>query len=646
MSATLSTLPRRSDTPTEDEAISDTGPPPPRRGRSVLVWLLGLCSYLPLAALGYWSVWTNWSSQMNGCNCWDQDLLEWFIHWTPSAISQGHPVLVTNFIDAPNGVNVMWNTSVLALGTLAAPLTQTIGVVHTMAIVQTLSLALSASTMFILLRRWTRWLPAAWLGGLLYGFSTFAVVESTAGRIDFVFLAVPPLVVLAIDKLIRREWSPITAGSIIGVLVAFQLFVSEELLAITGLFLGLALVVLAVVYRSDVFTRAMDVMWAAGAAVVTFLVLAAYPLYVAIPRARPAHRPTADPCADGALQLGPGQPGDPGVPQWINFGWSDRISSAFSAASAGEVTEYIGLPLLVFLITASVLLRRRTLVRIFVPVAVVSFWCSMGPRLLIGNDHTGVPGIDAVLVHTPILGDIIPSRFGACLVVLARRVVRRRPGRGLRVAAGGRRRALGQTTPPGRIRTAHAGEHGASPSLERRGLAGLGTLVVGVGVLIPIVPAWPTLEVPAAVPAYFTTHDVQDLPSGSLAVTYPYPLTVSAWPMLWQSDSNMRFRMLGGYAIGPGPDGVGTFYPDSNPMEYCLQYIYSSGSSRWCNPAKITTSLRALHVTSVIADNDEPHVGLARSVIDATLRARPRQIGGVSLWRCVPDRAGRSCHWT
>ena len=57
--------------------------------------------------------------------------------------------------------------------------------------------------------------------------------------------------------------------------------------------------------------------------------------------------------------------------------------------------------------------------------------------------------------------------------------------------------------------------------------------------------------------------------------------------MLWQSDSNMRFRMLGGYAIGPGPDGVGTFYPDSNPMEYCLQYIYSSGSSRWCNPAKI-----------------------------------------------------------
>lgn len=134
-----------------------------------LRFLAVLGSYGLLASLAFWPVWTNWSAQLHGCNCWDQLLLEWFLNWAPAALAHGHPVLVTNAIDAPGGVNIMWNTSVLALGTLAAPLTETIGVVHTMALLLTLSLALSVSTMFLLLRRWTSWWPAAWFGGLLYG---------------------------------------------------------------------------------------------------------------------------------------------------------------------------------------------------------------------------------------------------------------------------------------------------------------------------------------------------------------------------------------------------------------------------------------------------------------------------------------------
>ena len=192
-----------------------------RPGRSVapsrragLAWVLAFGAYLPLAALGYWPVWTHWSAQLNGTrNRRDQILQEWFLHWTPSAISQGHPLLVTNYIDAPNGINVMWNASVPALGALASPLTETIGVVHTLTILLTVSLALSASTMFLLLRRWTRWWPVAWLGGLAYGFSTFALTESASGRVIFAFDAyLPPLIVLVIDKMIRKEWSPKLGG--------------------------------------------------------------------------------------------------------------------------------------------------------------------------------------------------------------------------------------------------------------------------------------------------------------------------------------------------------------------------------------------------------------------------------------------------
>jgi hypothetical protein len=616
---------------------------PPRR--SWLAWLLALCAYLPLAALAYWPVWTHWSSQLNGCNCWDQLLLEWFIHWTPSAVTQGHSVLVTNYIDAPGGVNLMWNTSVVTLGALGAPLTQTIGVVHTMSILMTLSLALSASTMFVLLRRWTRWLPAAWLGGLVYGFSTFAVAEAAGGRITFVFDAIPPLLVLTFYKLVKEESSPITAGSVLGVLLAAQLFASEELLTVTALFAVSTLIVLAVLYRRAVLQRSSDVLRAAAAAGVTFLVLAAYPLYIQF---RGPERITGPPQTHQQMALFSSDLASlvtPGTTQLLTFGWSNRIANAFSAAAAGEVTEYIGIPLLLLLVACVVLLHRKVLVRIFAPVALFSFWCSMGPRLFIGNDQTGIRGVDTVLVHLPILGDIIPSRFALAFWFSVAVLF----GVALDEGYSWLQRAITDATD--RRAASYAERPPTRAQLSRRRvvsarLAGVAALVVGIGVLIPITPAWPYNEVPADVPTFFTTNDVQQIQPASLVATYPYPLTAMAWPMLWQADTNMRFRMLGGYAIGPGADGVGTFFPDSNTLEYCFLGIFTKRDTSNCgDPAALRASLDTLGVTSVIAGNDEPNVDLARSVMNRALGARPRTIGGVSLWQCVPVRAGTSCRW-
>ena len=176
-------------------------------------------------------------------------------------------------------------------------------------------------------------------------------------------------------------------------------------------------------------------------------------------------------------------------------------------------------------------------------------------------------------------------------------------------------------------------------------LAWVGTLIIGVGVLIPMIPQWPYNEVPADVPTFFTTHDVQHVQPNSLVVTYPYPLTATAWPMLWQADTNMRYRMLGGYAIGPGANGVGTFFPDTNTIEYCFLGIFTSRDTAACNPTALTTSLRTLGVTSVIAADNEPNVDLARSIINQTLGVPPRHVGGVSLWQCVRVRADKACQW-
>jgi hypothetical protein len=117
--------------------------------------------------------------------------------------------------------------------------------------------------------------------------------------------------------------------------------------------------------------------------------------------------------------------------------------------------------------------------------------------------------------------------------------------------------------------------------------------------------------------------------------------------MLWQADSNMRFRMLGGYAIGPGAGGEGTFFADPNPVLYCLNGIYTSGTApnSLCAPGYLAKSVRRLGVTSVVAGDNQSNVATAVRVMSAALGARPRQVGGVWLWRCTKARGSPGCRW-
>ena len=60
-----------------------------------------------------------------------------------------------------------------------APVTWLFGPVASLNVALTLGPALSALAMFVLLRRWVTWQPAAFVGGLLYGFSPFILVHLT-----------------------------------------------------------------------------------------------------------------------------------------------------------------------------------------------------------------------------------------------------------------------------------------------------------------------------------------------------------------------------------------------------------------------------------------------------------------------------------
>jgi hypothetical protein len=46
----------------------------------------------------------------------------WVLRWLPFAVSHGHNPLVTDYLNAPEGVNLMWNTSLVLPALLLAPM--------------------------------------------------------------------------------------------------------------------------------------------------------------------------------------------------------------------------------------------------------------------------------------------------------------------------------------------------------------------------------------------------------------------------------------------------------------------------------------------------------------------------------------------
>src|SRR5664280_2051624 len=143
-----------------DLRAGDPNGPPSRRH----LWV-GIVLYGVLALTAYLPAWPGRAGSVPWCACDDTAQSIWFLDWTPFAILHGHNVLVSNWLDVPGGFNLAQHASMPLLGLLAAPLTLALGPVASFNFLLWLALTASASTCFLALLHWTRWKPAAFVGG-------------------------------------------------------------------------------------------------------------------------------------------------------------------------------------------------------------------------------------------------------------------------------------------------------------------------------------------------------------------------------------------------------------------------------------------------------------------------------------------------
>ncbi|MDA8148213.1 MAG: hypothetical protein M0Z93_05480 [Actinomycetota bacterium] len=511
-------------------------------GRSWLATGICVAVYLALAVAVYWNVWTTHPATITEPGG-DQYATIWFLEWVPFAVRHGFNPLFTNFANYPFGVNLLTNTSVLLLGALAAPVTLVFGPVASFNLLLTLSLAGSASAGYALARRFVHWRPAAFVAGLVYGFSPYQIAQSAGGHLNLVFVVLPPLAFLVLHEIAVRQRGPARRwGIVLGVLVAAQYLISSEIMASTIIIGGLGVLVAGLCaprsIRAHLRYAVHGLAWAAGVG----MVLLAYPLWATL--RGPGH-------ITGPIQLVPqGYRADllgPVIPDSLM-----RIAPAHLALIASHfansVTEngsYLGITLLAVLAAGTIVLWREKAVQVLAVVGTLAFVLSLGAGLVVKSNPPGAPSgfplPERLFAKIPLLSNTIPARYSLYVALCAALL--------LAVILDHVRDALATRTTgdgPGRRITA----------------AVLAPVAIAVVALIPLIPAAPfTALLPVGTPAYFTTGGVAHLTPGSVAVIYPYPSSAIPNAEAWQAVAHLRFRSPGGYYLVPAADGAIAFSP-------------------------------------------------------------------------------------
>ena len=567
-----------------------------RTAATALPSLASLLVYLTLAAIVFARNWASPASKTIGPGGGDGALFMWFLQWTPYAVEHGANPLFTTHINVPEGVNVMWNTSLLLPGLLLAPITTTFGPVLTFNLLLALALALSAWCAATAFRRYVRSPVAALLGGLVYGFSPYMMAQSL-GHLHLTLVFLVPLLLLALDEiLVRQRWRPLAAGAALGLLAACQIFIGEEVLAFTVI-IGLAqLLLLVVLFPRHVPGRVGYALLAFAAAAVVFAALTAWPL--AFQLTGPQH-------VSGDLHVAENASTDlyglvvPNQVQAIAPDAAVRLSSRFPGNLA-EVNGYLGIPLVLILVFTAVYWWRTRTVRMAALLLLVPLVLSMGTRLQIGGRRTGIPLPWAAIDSLPLLENAGANRFMLLATLFA----------GLLLA----------------LFADRAQDWATAPKLV--------ALAMIVAAFLAIVPRVPRGGVQVQVPTFFTGRDVQRIPVGSVALLAPYPSPRNAAPMFWQAMAGLRFRMPGGYFVGPDPSGKPRYGSNSRRLSGVMAKIRSGWRAPKLGPelrAELAGDLVYWQVSTVVIGPMERQARMV-SFFTALLGRRPSQVGGVWVW--------------
>jgi hypothetical protein len=178
----------------------------------------------------------------------------WFFNWWRFSISHRLNPFITDWVWAPLGINLAWTTCVPLLAWISIPLQLTVGEPGTYNIIATLALPIAALGAFLLCRRVTAAFWPSVLGGYVFGFSPYMLGE-VLGHLVLIAVFPVPLVALLTLKRLDGEISARRFALLLAALLIVQFLCSVELFATVTMVGGFALLLALVLFGGNLRAR-------------------------------------------------------------------------------------------------------------------------------------------------------------------------------------------------------------------------------------------------------------------------------------------------------------------------------------------------------------------------------------------------------
>ncbi|MFF5179263.1 hypothetical protein ACFY2Q_14685 [Micromonospora sp. NPDC000316] len=506
----------------DDDAVS--APAGPRR-RWWTGWTrrrqhLAVGGLFLLAALWVTSrIWLDPAGRVASLYTGDPAQVQFFLAHSVRVVLHGEYPFFTEQFNYPDGVNLMANTAVLALGIPMVPVTLLFGPAVSFVVLVTLGLAGTAMAWYLVLsRHFVRAPLAAAAGGWFCGFSP-AMLSHASWHPNIISQFLLPFIVWRVLVLTRSR-RPVRDGLLLALLVTAQAFINEEILLFTAMACGVFL--LAVLAQEPARWSAAWRPLGIGVAACTVLAgaLLAYPLYVQFAGPMAYHGlsdAVQDYGNDIAAFFAPGS---------TTLGGNPRANINL-APNYSEENAFFGWSLSLLAVAVVVWLRREVIVRALAVTGGLFAVLSLGERIS-WWDRELVTGPWQLLVHLPLLDAVVPTRFGLITTVAI----------GLLLALAVDRAWVLRPADRRTVRT-----------LTAAGLA---------FALLPIAPMPLRMVSRPPVPDFITADRWRTYvgPDQTL-VPIPVPSMGNTHGMRWAAATNLDFKIPGGYFLAPRNGNTG-----------------------------------------------------------------------------------------
>ncbi|MEU4381605.1 hypothetical protein [Micromonospora echinofusca] len=463
-------------------------------------------------------IWVDPAGRVASLYSSDPAQVQFFLAHSVRVVLHGEFPFFTEQFNYPDGVNLMANTAILALGIPMVPVTLLFGPAVTFVVLVTLALAGTASAWYFVLSRHVVRSPlAAAVGGWFCGFSP-AMLSHANWHPNIISQFLLPFIVWRV-LVITRSRRPWRDGVLLALMVTAQAFINEEILLFTALACGVFL--LAVLAQRPALWSTAWRPLAKALAICTVLAgsLLAYPLYVQFAGPMAYHGlsdAVRDYGNDIAAFFAPGSP---------TIGGDERANVNL-APNYSEENAFFGWSLALIAVGIVAWLRREMLVRALAATGAFFAVLSLGERVS-WWDRELFTGPWEWLVRLPLLDAVVPTRFGLITSVVVG------------------------------ILLALAVERSRALPLERRTLRTL-TVAGLVLALLPIAPMPLKVTSRPPVPDFITADRWRGyVGADQTLVPIPVPNMGHTHGMRWAASTNLDFKIPGGYFLAPRNGNTG-----------------------------------------------------------------------------------------